>query len=101
MNKYYYEGKTKEQAEELALEELKISKEKLSSLHKELETERIKLKFLLESNEELKNKYIDFYNKNSVLLLSERETFNKTIEILEQINSLSLEKVNINRKVLK
>ena len=80
---------------------LKISKEKLSSLHKELESERIKLKFLLESNEELKNKYIDFYNKNSVLLLSERETFNKTIEILEQINSLSLEKVNINRKVLK
>ena len=29
MNKYYYEGKTKEQAEELALEELKISKEDL------------------------------------------------------------------------
>ena len=27
MNKYYYEGKTKEQAEELALEELKVSKE--------------------------------------------------------------------------
>ena len=29
MNKYYYEGKTKEQAEELALEELKVSKEDL------------------------------------------------------------------------
>ena len=30
MNKYYYEGKTKEQAEELALEELKVSKEDYS-----------------------------------------------------------------------
>ena len=31
MNKYYYEGKTKEQAEELALEELKVSKRRFNN----------------------------------------------------------------------
>ena len=72
-----------------------------NSLYDELENERIKLKFLLESNEKLKKEYLEFYNKNKLLLSGEKETHSITMKMLEKTQSIDMSKINIRRKILK
>lgn len=82
--------------------EVQRCKNSLYNLYKQLEQERIKLKFLLDSNDKLKKEYIDFYNKNKILLYSEKETFNETMKILEELDKVKINEneVKIKRKVL-
>lgn len=82
--------------------EVQRCKNGLYNLYKQLEQERIKLKFLLDSSDKLKEEYIDFYNQNKALLYSEKETFNVTMKILEELDKVKINEneVKIKRKVL-
>ncbi len=82
--------------------EVQRCKNGLYNLYKQLEQERIKLKFLLDSSDKLKEEYIDFYNQNKALLYSEKETFNETMKILEELDKVKINEneVKIKRKVL-
>ena len=89
MNKYYYEGKTKEQAEELALEELKVSKEDL----------------IINSAEE-KNNLLKEYQKNSEAIDKNNQLKikinNTEISLREKRNGrdgLNREKINLENSI--
>ena len=100
MNKYYYEGKTKEQAEELALEELKISKEDLiinkveeknNLLKKSVKIEVLNMNEVISFIKDTINQIINKMNAEANLEVRRREE-NITITIFSDNNAILIGK---------
>ena len=100
MNKYYYEGKTKEQAEELALEELKISKEDLiinkveeknNLLKKSVKIEVLNMNEVISFIKDTINEIINKMNAEANLEVRRREE-NITITIFSDNNAILIGK---------
>ena len=100
MNKYYYEGKTKEQAEELALEELKISKEDLiinkveeknNLLKKSVKIEVLNMNEVISFIKDTINEIINKMNAEANLEVRRRKE-NITITIFSDNNAILIGK---------
>ena len=100
MKKYYYEGKTKEQAEELALEELKISKEDLiinkveeknNLLKKSVKIEVLNMNEVISFIKDTINEIINKMNAEANLEVRRREE-NITITIFSDNNAILIGK---------
>ena len=100
MNKYYYEGKTKEQAEELALEELKISKEDLiinkveeknNLLKKSVKIEVLNMNEVISFIKDTINEIINKMNAEANLEVRRREE-NITITLFSDNNAILIGK---------
>ena len=100
MKTYYYEGKTKEQAEELALEELKISKEDLiinkveeknNLLKKSVKIEVLNMNEVISFIKDTINEIINKMNAEANLEVRRREE-NITITIFSDNNAILIGK---------
>ena len=87
MNKYYYEGKTKEQAEELALEELKVSKEDLIINNIEEKNNLLKKSVKIEVLN--MNEIVDFI-KDTINEIIKKMHSEANLEVRRRENSISI-----------
>ena len=97
MNKYYYEGKTKEQAIELALEELKISEEDL--IINDIEEKSGLLKKLVKIEVLNMNEIIAFI-KETLTEITKNMNIEANLEVRRRDNNISITIFSDNNSIL-